>query len=281
MANIVKLRQNIPLSLIIFIALSFLSCKSVPGPLYPTYKNQNSLNQIFPNTIKNQIVFYFDIYSQIYQENLLGELILEEKTYIEKFQNKSIKVSHLNFQLRTLSKNRSNDIRLREYKGIVYYDEPYLDLHAQDCYTFAKKTYYDRFYPIEGWDCDHLVFLLKKENHILRFVNKHRSDYEQLNKNQKERLNYTFWFLSEEIQSLNFIDQQWYGRLIDENQDHYIFFGKDANRFLKKGDSAFVYPQKYQVKVAESIGDFLFIDKSHQLDINQKNIFIYIAKKTK
>jgi len=103
--------------LILLVILSFFSCKSVPGPIYPTYKNQGFLNQIFPNTNKNQIVFYFDIYTQIYQENLMGELILEEKTYFEKFENKNIKVSHLNFQLRTLSKNRNKDIRLREYKG--------------------------------------------------------------------------------------------------------------------------------------------------------------------
>jgi hypothetical protein len=282
MENIVKLRQNIPLRLILLVILSFFSCKSVPGPIYPTYKNQGFLNQIFPNTNKNQIVFYFDIYTQIYQENLMGELILEEKTYFEKFENKNIKVSHLNFQLRTLSKNRNKDIRLREYKGIVYFDEPYLDLHAQDCYTFAKKTYYDRFYPIEGWDCDHLIFLLKKENNALRFIQKNSPDYEKLEKNQKERLNYTFWFSSDELQIPNlFVDQPWYGKLIDETQEHYVFYGKDANRFLKKGDFASLYPNNHQVKVAESIGDFLFIDKSYPLDINQKNIFIYLPKKTK
>jgi hypothetical protein len=95
-------------------------------------------------------------------------------------------------------------------------------------------------------------------------------------------LNYTFWFLSDELQIPNlFVDQPWYGKLINETQEHYVFYGKDANRFLKKGDFASLYPNNHQVKVAESIGDFLFIDKSYPLDINQKNIFIYLPKKTK
>ncbi len=265
MVNIVKFKQNIILNFII--VLIFFYCKSVQGPLYPIYKNLGYMNSIFPEIKNNKykVSLFFPVYSQIYKENLLGELIIYEKSYIE---NNS-KVSKLDFELRVLSKNHNTHIRLREYKGILYYKNNILDLHSQDCYTYAKKNYMDRFYIIEGWNCDHLIFIFKKENDFLYHIeNKERVP--------EDRDYFTYWFWNEKINiNKELINKTWYGYFIDESNDFYIFFGKDANRYLNKNNFVILYTYNKKISIDEVIGDFVFIKKKNIELSNLKNIYIY------
>ncbi|GIX41159.1 MAG: hypothetical protein KatS3mg129_0892 [Leptospiraceae bacterium] len=272
MVNIVKLQQNIYLSILLFFIIT--GCKSLEGPIYPKYKNLGSLQDIVPESKNNIVKFYFDLYSQIYKNNLTGELIIEEKTFLEKFNNKTTKVSKLTFTLRTLSKNHNNDIRLREYKGILHYnkDNSIWDLHSQDCYTYAKKNYEDRFYVIEGWDCDHMIFFLKRDNQNILWI----KDNQLLDQKLQKRNQYTKWFLAENIKiNSEIIQKKWYGKYIDETFQYYIFYGKDANRFLKKGQSIKLYPYNKQLTIEEAIGDFIFIEKN-DLNLNLKNTYLVL-----
>jgi hypothetical protein len=279
MVNIVKLQQNIILNLIFLI---FLYCQTIKGPIYPVYKNLGKLKDIFPEIKNSQISLYFDVYSQIYKKNLTGELILIEKSYIENFEDKKYKVSKLNFILRILSKNHNNHIRLKVYKGNVYYNNSILDLHTQDCYTYAKKNYEDRFYVIEGWDCDHMIFVLKKENDRLIWIQNYQEFLNQLPEEKQNRIQFTKWFLSEDIVfNRDLIQKIWYGKYIDETEEFYIYFGLDANRYINKGDSVYFYPNNQKIVIAESIGDFLFIKKDKSLIPMQNNyIYIHQLKKT-
>lgn len=265
MVNIVKFKQNIILNFIIGL---LLYCKSVQGPLYPIYKNIGYMNSIFPEikNNKDKVSLFFSVYSQIYKQNLLGELIIYEKSYIEN----SNKISKLDFELRVLSKNHNTHIRLREYKGFLHYNKNnILDLHSQDCYTYAKKNYMDRFYVIEGWNCDHLIFIFKKENDFLYQV-------ENMESSPEDRNYFTFWFRNEKVHiNKELINKTWYGIFVEENNDFYIFFGKDANRYLNKNNFVILYTYNKKISIDEVIGDFVFINKKNIEFSNHKNLYIY------
>ncbi len=272
MVNIVKLQQFITLSFLFIV----LNCQSPQGPIYPMYRNLGTLNAIFGDLPKDQksVSFYFDVYSQIYRENLIGELILEEKTYVEAEEKQKVRVSKLSFILRIVSKNRNKHIRIREYRGNVFFNKDLLDLHSKDCYTYAKKEYTDRFYITEGWDCDHLIFLLKKQERLF-FINQHNKLYQTLDQENQKRIFFTNWFKSNDIYIYpELINKKWYGKYIDSTEEYYIFYGKDAEKYINPKKGVKIYPSNKTINVSSIIGDFVFINKSENLEISE-NLFIY------
>jgi hypothetical protein len=61
------------------------------------------------------------------------------------------------FRMRFAGVNPSGSIRVRSYEGRAYWKD-YVELRPDRCYEFAKRSFEDRLTPVEGWDCDHLVF---------------------------------------------------------------------------------------------------------------------------
>lgn len=261
---------------IILILLVGWSCKSPQGPLYPSYRNLGSLRDIFNEIPVEQksLFFYFPVYSQIYKENLTGELILQEKTNVETEENQKIRVSKLTFNLRIISKNRNEHIRIREYRGNVYYNGDMLDLHSKDCYTYAKKNYSDRFYIIEGWDCDHMIFLLKKQGNFV-FINNYSPLFKSLNEENQARILYTNWFISDEIFiHTELIKKKWYGKYLDTTEEYYIFYGKEAEKYIQPKKGARLFPGNTTIPISFVMGDFIFVSKETKIQVSDK-LFIY------
>lgn len=270
MANIVRLLLFLILNIFIF------NCQSPQGPIYPKYKNLGTLKEIFTNIPQDQksITFYFNVYSQIYKENLTGELVLMEKTYIESEENLKMRVSKLAFNLRLISKNINEHIRIREYKGNVFFNGDLLDLHSEDCYTYAKKEYSDRLYVVEGWDCDHMVFLLKKQERLF-FINKYNNLYHTLNKENQKRIFFTNWYKSEDIIIYpELLNKKWYGKYLDSNDEYHIFYGKDAEKFIKTKKGAIIYPSNKTINISLVMGDFIFVNKNEIIETSQ-TLYIY------
>lgn len=278
MENIAKLQQFIILNILII----FLNCFTPPGPIFLTYKNLGNLREIRPKIPSNQnfIVYTFSQYNNIYKENLLGEIILQEKTYKE---SQTI-VSKLSFTLRVLSFNHIQNIRMRVYQGSVYYDKQneLLDLHSENCYTFAKKDFRDRFYPVEGWTCDHLVWLFKVEDKKLIPVNSLSKDYVNLSNNIQNRILYTNWhFISNPVlyNYEKFNKPVWFGTFIQENQEELIFFGYNADVFLNSNDLVNTLSGNLSFPIKEVVNDFVFIDKKRFSSSQSKEIIIYSEMK--
>lgn len=61
------------------------------------------------------------------------------------------------FRMRFAGQNPSGSIRVRSYEGRAYWKDA-LELRPDRCYEFAKRSFEDRLTPVEGWDCEHMVF---------------------------------------------------------------------------------------------------------------------------
>lgn len=278
MVNIAKLQQFIILNTLIL----NINCFSPPGPVFLTYKNLGSLREIVPEIPSNQnfIVYTFSQYNHIFKENLIGEIILQEKTYKE---SQTI-VSKLFFTLRILSFNNIQNIRMRVYQGSVYYDNQskLLDLHSENCYTFAKKEMRDRFYPIEGWTCDHLVWLFKVDNEKLNPIHPTSQEYKNLSHYNQNRISYTNWYFMSSPVLYNykkFKKPVWFGNFIYEKEEEIIFFGYNADQFLNSNDFVNIYNENLAFPVKEVINDFVFIDKKKFPNFQSKKIVIYSEMK--
>ncbi|MFN3604458.1 MAG: hypothetical protein ACK4UJ_07090 [Leptonema sp. (in: bacteria)] len=194
----------------------------------------------------------------------MGELIFLEKNYKE---NQTI-VSKISFQLKNISFDKNKSIKIRIYQGRVYYDKntKILDLHAENCYTYGKKDFKDRLYPIEGWTCDHLIWQFKNEISYLIPLE------EESNIEIKGRTRYTNWMFLSFPQLYNYTDFKspvWFGSFLVETEEDYIFYGYQADVYLDRKDTIKVFKSPLNIPIKEVVGDFVFIDKSIL-----KNLFI-------
>lgn len=274
MVNIVKLQLFIVLSIL-------LHCRSPIGPVFLLHKNLGNLRDIVPyiNPRQKFIAYTFSQYNHIFKENALGELIITEKTYKE---NQMI-VSKLTFLLRSISYNRNHHIRIRIYKGIVYYDQntKLLDLHAENCYTYAKEKISDRLYPIEGWTCDHLVWIFKNEITHLILV---KNNNEILNSQKSKRIEYSQWmFLSNPklYEYSRFREPVWFGTFLEEKDDSLVFFGYNANVYFSNNDFIYNFKNNLPLSIKEVIGDFVIIDKKSikNAKLNPEEVVYALIKK--
>ncbi len=208
------------------INLTLFACKTVPGPIYPQYDNRWQLIDIDSEINKNQsfLQFFFEPYYQFYKDNLVGELVLIEKSYIEDKR----KISRVVFELRELNKNQNQHVRLNIYKGIAYLDKKKetLDLHFQDCYQYGNQNFEDRFFVLEGWNCDHIVLLttFKRIDDKIIIIPIPSKDH---------RFKFSQWFRSGEFVSYINISPIWQGRLVEKTHNKIIFFGYNIDNLLK------------------------------------------------
>ncbi len=271
--------ENIARLLLLIILSFLLNCKSPEGPVFLFYKNLGNLKEIAPYIHSKQkfIVYTFSQYNHIFKENALGELILLEKTYKEN----QIIVSKLYFILRNLSYDRNRHIRIRTYKGIAFYDAntKFLDLHSENCYTYAKRRVDDRLYPIEGWSCDHLVWIFKNEPPFLIPI----KDEEILAKQKINRTQYSQWlFISNPKQYDYFLFKSpvWFGTFLEQTEEGLVFYGYNADVYFNEKDILFTYKKNSPLKIKKIIGDFVIVDKKNLSDseISQDLVIYSIIK---
>lgn len=252
--------------------LFFLNCKSYLGPVLETYRNTGELKDIFPGIKPSQrtVILYAETYHYSYRNPLTLELVIQEKATFDEFRGKKVKASHLVFSLRVLGRNYQNHIRLKFYIGRVYYrkENHYLELHAENCYVMGKKDFKDRFYIIDGWDCDHLAFHLSVGEKELIWL--------QSGSPFPERTKYTGWFLAGAFRiypELHFTEYP-FAIKIHEDEKEIVFFGFDADRFFRKGEKASLYPSSLPVTVQEVAGDFVFVERKTLNLTNAENVYL-------
>jgi hypothetical protein len=70
------------------------------------------------------------------------------------------------FRMKVLYRLQSGAFRQLVYQGKTVNFDGGIELRSTDCLRYAKRQAEDRLIVMEKWDCDHLVFLLKKENGV-------------------------------------------------------------------------------------------------------------------
>ncbi|MCE9598261.1 MAG: hypothetical protein K8S54_09870 [Spirochaetia bacterium] len=62
------------------------------------------------------------------------------------------------FAMRIAGRNPIESIRIRSYEGTAHRFADSIELRSNRCYIQGKKEWEDRLVPLEGWDCEHLIF---------------------------------------------------------------------------------------------------------------------------
>ncbi|MCS7205457.1 MAG: hypothetical protein NZ853_07155 [Leptospiraceae bacterium] len=262
--------QHIPLKSISLV-LIFLQCLTATGPSFETYKNVGELKDIFPKISdkKDTISIFFPVYFYPNKNPFTGELVFLEKTYVDTFQNQRVRASHLLFQLRIISENVHGHLRLKTYQGTVFIhpSKQWLDLQSDECYVLGKRNFKDRWYVIDGWECDHLIFQLS--------LHEDQIQWKMPQEHQDSRTQWTKWFLASTLRVLpEFYTSEWYGKWIYEKEEDWIFFGYEANRHLKKDEGVILLPYQVFLKVENVLEDFVFTKKPLNLTIKEPTFII-------
>lgn len=87
---------------------------------------------------------------RFYRRGLVGEIIFQKGK-----QNRHY------FMLRVAGVKQNYAIRVRQYEGDVVSVAGGIELYSRRCYIFGKRDWEERLWPMERWDCDHIVFRMR------------------------------------------------------------------------------------------------------------------------
>lgn len=128
-----------------FLRIQFFFCFAVFActPSGPPFPPANAPK--VPDAV-TAVVYMIHADIQFYRSSQVSELIFEPCS------------RESCFRMRFAGVNPSGSIRVRSYEGRAYWKEPVVELRPDRCYEYAKRSFEDRLTPVEGWDCEHLVF---------------------------------------------------------------------------------------------------------------------------
>jgi len=129
------------------------------------------------------------------------------------------------FYLRTAGINPIESIRVRSYEGLAYQMGDALELRAERCYIHGKKDWEDRLVPLEGWDCEHMIFQLTPRT---------RCTSDIFETAHSQRTVYTEWF--GDFAALAMPASTFAGQILTRlDNDRVVLCGRDGGRILRDG----------------------------------------------
>lgn len=137
--------------------------------------------------------------------------------------------------MRIAGRNPLESIRVRSYEGTAHRFADSIELRSNRCYIHGKKEWEDRLVPLEGWDCEHLIF------QILPLA----SDMEMLQSVQSEHTVFANWF--GDFNALAMPPSTFAGQVIASlTEDRIVIWGRDGGVILRDGQILEGYQMDFQ-----------------------------------
>lgn len=245
---------------VLLVLLVLLSC-SVPGPVI---QQQNSSDWFDLPGVGQQTgvsTWSFTAGNSGWKDIKLGELILYRKSTFRPDSG---------FELRIVANAMNQSLRIKRYIGKVHRQGFTLDLHVDRCYIYGKEQLLDKLVPLEGWNCDHLVFQFEvSSNQLLRHKSNEQPNYNRINQTDWYFVNSARHLSSYPISSTGSSSNLvWAGQLLSKG-DQISYFGFDASRFLRPNDQLLLFDTTGQqvgsTKIVEVIDDIVVVESNSNL----------------